>query len=110
MVKRVHQIKDGQIGVLGTSNGILVIEVAASRSVPVDENAARPVIEQFLLNQRKGELAQSEVKKLREGGKIEYMGEFTASASAAAPAEPAAPAAPAASTESTVDKGLSGLK
>ena len=84
MVKRVHQIKDGQIGVLGTSNGILVIEVAASRSVPVDENAARPVIEQFLLNQRKGELAQSEVKKLRESGKIEYMGEFTAPASAAA--------------------------
>ncbi|WP_020164468.1 EpsD family peptidyl-prolyl cis-trans isomerase [Methyloversatilis discipulorum] len=113
MVKRVHQIKDGQIGVLGTSNGILVIEVAASRSVPVDENAARPVIEQFLLNQRKGELAQSEVKKLRESGKIEYMGEFTAPApGAAAPAAAsAAPAAaPAAATESAVDKGLSGLK
>ena len=113
MVKRVHQIKDGQIGVLGTSNGILVIEVAASRSVPVDENAARPVIEQFLLNQRKGELAQSEVKKLRESGKIEYMGEFTAPASAAAApaAASAAPAAaPAAATESAVDKGLSGLK
>lgn len=91
----------------------MVIEVAASRSVPVDENAARPVIEQFLLNQRKGELAQSEVKKLRESGKIEYMGEFTAPASAAAApaAASAAPAAaPAAATESAVDKGLSGLK
>lgn len=111
MVKRVHQIKDGQIGVLGTSNGILVIEVAASRSVPVDENAARPVIEQFLLNQRKGELAQSEVKKLRESGKIEYMGEFSAPApAAAAPAAPDAAPAPAAATESAVDKGLSGLK
>ncbi|MBL8469454.1 EpsD family peptidyl-prolyl cis-trans isomerase [Methyloversatilis discipulorum] len=119
MVKRVHQIKDGQIGVLGTPNGILVIEVAASRSVPVDENAARPVIEQFLLNQRKGELAQSEVKKLRESGKIEYMGEFTAPAPAAAPvAAPAAAAAPVAApaaapvagSESAVDKGLSGLK
>ncbi|MFZ5456090.1 MAG: EpsD family peptidyl-prolyl cis-trans isomerase [Pseudomonadota bacterium] len=111
MVKRVHQIKDGQIGVLGTSNGILVIEVAASRSVPVDENAARPVIEQFLLNQRKGELAQSEVKKLRESGKIEYMGEFSAPApAAAAPATPDAAPAPAAATESAVDKGLSGLK
>ncbi len=116
MVKRVHQIKDGQIGVLGAPGGILVIEVAASRSVPVDEAAAKPVIEQFLLNQRKGELAQAEVKKLREGGKIEYVGEFTApAASAAAPAAPvespaALPAAPAAGSETAVDKGLSGLK
>lgn len=111
MVKRVHQIKDGQIGVLGTPNGILVIEVVASRSAPVDENAARPVIEQFLLNQRKAELAQAELKRLRESGKIEYMGEFAAPAPAAASAAPAAaPAAPAAATESAVDKGLSGLK
>lgn len=115
MVKSVHQIKDGQLGVLRTNGGILVLEVAASRSVPVDENAAKPVIEQFLLNQRKGELAQGEVKKLRDAAKVEYMGEFTAPApAAAAPAAPAAPAAapaaPADAAGSAVDKGLSGLK
>lgn len=113
LVKNVHQIKDGQIGVLRTNGGILVLEVAASRSMPVDENAARPVIEQFLLNQRKGELAQGEVKKLRESAKVEYMGEFSAPAPAAAApaAATAAPAAaPADAAGSAVDKGLSGLK
>ncbi|WP_018229065.1 EpsD family peptidyl-prolyl cis-trans isomerase [Methyloversatilis universalis] len=114
LVKNVHQIKDGQIGVLRTNSGILVLEVAASRSMPVDENAARPVIEQFLLNQRKGELAQGEVKKLRESAKVEYMGEFSAPAAAATAAPAAATAAPAAAPAdaagSAVDKGLSGLK
>lgn len=118
IVKRVHQIKDGQIGVIGAPGGLLVIEVVASRSVPVDETAARPVIEQFLLNQRKGALAQAEVKKLRESGKIEYVGEFAgqgpAPAAAAAPSSAAdtpavAPASPSGG-DSAVDKGLSGLK
>ena len=89
--------------------------MAASRSVPVDEKAAQPVIEQFLFNQRKTELAKAEVKKLRESGKIEYLGEFSAPADV-----PAATTAPVSATEpapatspdagTAVDKGLSGLK
>lgn len=115
IVKKVHQIKDGQIGVIGAPGGMLVIEVAASRSAPVEENAAKPVIEQFLLNQRKGALAQGEVKKLRESGKIEYMGEFAgqapaAAAPAAAPVSATETPAAAAGGDSAVDKGLSGLK
>jgi EpsD family peptidyl-prolyl cis-trans isomerase len=115
MVKNIHKLKDGQVGIVRTGGAILLLEVAASRSVPVDEKAAQPVIEQFLLNQRKTELAKAEVKKLRDTGKIEYLGEFSAPADA-----PAAPAAPvsaadmpaAASPEggTAVDKGLSGLK
>jgi EpsD family peptidyl-prolyl cis-trans isomerase len=112
MVKNIHQLKDGQIGIVRSANTILVLEVAASRSVPVDEKGAQPVIEQFLLNQRKAALAQAEVKNLREKGKIEYLGEFTAPAAESAAPAPAAdpvPAAPPAS-DSAVDKGLSGLK
>lgn len=111
MVKNIHQLKDGQIGIVRSGNSILVLEVAASRSAPVEEKAAQPVIEQFLLNQRKTELAKAEVKNLRAGGKIEYLGEFTApatSAAAAADVEPAAPTAPAG--DAAVEKGLSGLK
>ncbi|AOF81327.1 peptidyl-prolyl cis-trans isomerase, EpsD family [Methyloversatilis sp. RAC08] len=115
MVKNIHKLKDGQVGIVRSGNTILLLEVAASRSVPVDEKAAQPVIEQFLLNQRKTELAKAEVKKLRDTGKIEYLGEFSAPADV-----PAAPAAPVSATETpsavspeagtAVDKGLSGLK
>lgn len=115
MVKNIHKLKDGQVGIVRTGNTILLLEVAASRSVPVDEKAAQPVIEQFLFNQRKTELAKAEVKKLRESGKIEYLGEFSAPADV-----PAATTAPVSATEpapatspdagTAVDKGLSGLK
>lgn len=115
MVKNIHQLKDGQVGIVRSGGTILLLEVAASRSAPVDEKTARPVIEQFLLNQRKTELAKTEVKSLREKAKIEYLGEFTAPAETSA-----APAAPVSAAEVTgaeqpdagaaVDKGLSGLK
>ncbi|MCW0202615.1 MAG: EpsD family peptidyl-prolyl cis-trans isomerase [Rhodanobacter thiooxydans] len=115
MVKNIHKLKDGQVGIVRSGNTILLLEVAASRSVPVDEKAAQPVIEQFLFNQRKTELAKAEVKKLRESGKIEYLGEFSAPADVPAAAtapvsatEPAPAASPDAGT--AVDKGLSGLK
>lgn len=118
MVKNIHKLKDGQMGLIATNAGIIVLELVASRSAPVDENAAKPVIEQFLLNQRKAEIAKAEVKKLRESGKIEYMGEFAGAAAPApaaaapAPASVAAPAAEPAPAESAspLDKGLSGLK
>lgn len=112
MVKNIHQLKDGQMGIVRSGNSILVIEVAASRSVPVDEKAAQPVIEQFLLNQRKTALAQAEVKSLREKGKIEYMGEFSAPAPAesVAPAPAVEAATPTPAPDSVLDKGLSGLK
>lgn len=115
MVKNIHKLKDGQVGIIRSGNTILLLEVAASRSVPVDEKGAQPVIEQFLLNQRKTELAKAEVKKLRDTGKIEYLGEFSAPAD-----EPATATAPVSTTEAppaaspdagtAVDKGLSGLK
>ncbi len=110
MVKNIHQLKDGQMGLVRSGNAVLVLEVAASRSAPVDEKAAQPVIEQFLLNRRKSELAQAEVKSLREKGKIEYLGEFTAPAAAVEQpgVAPAAGSTPAA--EPALDKGLSGLK
>ena len=113
IVKNIHQLKDGQIGIIRSGNNTLILEVAASRSMPVDAKAAQPVIEQFLLNQRKSEIAQTELKTLRSKGKIEYVGEFKAPEAepAAAPAAAAAPA-PAAqpSTDPALDKGLSGLK
>lgn len=113
MVKNIHQLKDGQIGIVRSGNSILVLEVAASRSVPVEEKAAQPVIEQFLFNQRKTEFAKTELKNLRAAGKIEYLGEFTApeTSGAATAAETVAPAAASVpAVDATVDKGLSGLK
>lgn len=119
-VDAIARLKDGDSAVTQSPNGLTVLFLAGSRSQPVDEARARPAIEQFLLNQRKAEQLQKDVKALREAAKIEYVGKFaegapgSAAAGASAPAAattPAAPAAPAASglDANTISKGM-GLK
>ena len=119
----ISKMKDGDSVVSPNPNGVTVLFLVGSRSQPVDETRARPAIEAFLLNQRKAEAVQKDLKALREGSKIEYVGKFAQPAPAAAPSAPAlqpavsdasAPAAapaPAASglDPASISKGM-GLK
>jgi EpsD family peptidyl-prolyl cis-trans isomerase len=110
------RMKDGQAMVVPTPTGAQVVVLAGSRSQPVNEEQARPAIEQYLLNERKRKLVEDDLKAMRAAAKIEYVGKFAeaaASAPAAAPAAPtAAPAAAPASgglSSSDISKGM-GLK
>lgn len=114
-LEAIARMKDGDSAVVQTPTGLQVLFLTGSRSQPIDEARARPAIEQFLLNQRKAELVQKEVKAMRETAKIEYIGKFAAPAAAAAASAaattPALPAAPAASglDGDAISKGM-GLK
>jgi len=128
----IARMKDGDSALSQTANGVTVLFLVGSRSQPVDEAHAKPAIEAFLVNQRKGELVQKDIKALREAAKIEYVGKFaegapgaagaaasapvaapvteSASAPAAAPsAEPASAAASGGLDSSAITKGM-GLK
>jgi len=98
MLDAFAKMKDGQAVLAPTPTGAQVIVLAGSRTEPVDEARARPAIEQFLWNDAKRKLIEADMKSLREGAKIEYVGKF-AEAAASAPAASPAPAsiAPAAS-------------
>lgn len=82
---------------------------------PVTLEQTRVAIQAAILNERKRQAAQDEVKRLRAAAKIEYVGSFasTASTPADTPAPPAsAPPSPAAAggiDDATLKKGL-GLK
>jgi EpsD family peptidyl-prolyl cis-trans isomerase len=115
----ISRLKDGDSMISPAPNGITVLFLSGSRSQPVDEARARPAIEAFLLNQRKAEVVQKDIKALRDSSKVEYVGKF-AEAAASAPAAAAAPApaptasdapAPAASglDPASISKGM-GLK
>jgi len=118
-LEAISRMKDGDSMVNSGPNGMTVLFLVNSRSQPVDEARARPAIEAFLLNQRKAEAVQKDIKALRDSSKIEYIGKFAQAASApagAAPALPAstevpAPAAPPASglDAASISKGM-GLK
>lgn len=58
--------------------------LASSRSEPVEEAKAAPAIEQFLLNDAKRRLAETDLKTMRASAKIEYVGKYAAPAASAA--------------------------
>ena len=126
------KLKDGQALFNAAPNGAQVVVLAGSRMQPVDEERARPAIEQFLLNERKRKVIEDDLKALRSASKIEYVGDFAKGAAkpASAPSptevkattsplvskpasavEPIMPVRPASMpTGNTLDKGIKGLK
>lgn len=97
----ISRMKDGDSMISPNPAGLTVLYLVGSRSQPVDEARAGPAIEAFLLNQRKAEAIQKDLKALREGSKIEYVGKFAQPAPAAASAAPALPAASEAAAPAT---------
>ena len=118
MLDTFAKMKDGQAMHVPSANGAQVIVLAGSKTEPVDEARAKPAIEQFLLNDAKRKLIESDVKNLRAAAKIEYVGKFAegGAAAAAAAAKATEEAAAAAAKPDTgalatdaINKGL-GLK
>jgi EpsD family peptidyl-prolyl cis-trans isomerase len=128
-------MKEGERSFSPTPQGAQVVILAGTRSQPVDEQRATPAIEQFLLNERKRKIIDDDLKALRTGAKVEYVGEYANGAKAApagagvpatqvvpdmpapmpsaapqievAPANPEAASAP---TANTLEKGIKGFK
>ena len=111
-------MKDGQMVLLASPLGAVVILLVSSRAEPLDEARARPAIEQFLLNDARRTLVEADLKALRASAKIEYVGRFAeaappATSASASPPGPVATLAPAAATSGMsaedIGKGM-GLK
>ena len=91
------KLKDGQAILIPTATGAQVVVLAGSRAEPVDEARAKPAIEQYLYNEARRKMAETDMKSMRAAAKIEYVGKFSqpaASASAAAPGASAAADSP----------------
>ncbi len=83
-------MKDGQAMLTTTPAGVQLVVLAGSRSQPLTLEQATPAIEHFLLNARKRELVAKDIKALRDGATIEYVGKYAEGAASAASAAPAA--------------------
>lgn len=75
VVPRLLAMKDGEIILIPTPNGLLLEQRVAAEPKPVDEAAAKPFIERILLAQRRQEAAAKELKAQRDKAKIEYLGD-----------------------------------
>jgi EpsD family peptidyl-prolyl cis-trans isomerase len=108
------KMKDGQAMMVPTPAGLQVLLVAGSRSQPVTEEQSRPVIEQYLLNERKRKRVEEDLKALRAAARIEYVGKFAQAAASTASSAASAASAPAAAgsgvlNAADISKGM-GLK
>lgn len=107
--------KDGQILVVAGNQGAAVTKIVSSKSAPLDESVALPRIEQFLAVQRNKEAVESDIKRLREKAKIEYLGDFAgevpvASVKSTAVAPPTAQSGNTAAPAGDVAKAVGGLR
>lgn len=76
LLPRLAELREGQSLLLPQPGGLRVLMVTGVRTDPLSEEAARPAIEQYLVNDRRRQIAEQEVKALRDGARIDYVGSF----------------------------------
>jgi EpsD family peptidyl-prolyl cis-trans isomerase len=116
VLDKLIKMKDGEMVLLPSPTGALLIMLVGSRPEPLDEVRAKPAIEQFLFGDAKRKRIESDLKAQRAAAKIEYVGKFGEPAALAASAtlanaeqaSAAAAAAPGISAED-IAKGM-GIK
>jgi EpsD family peptidyl-prolyl cis-trans isomerase len=98
---RLAALKEGDLATFPVSGGVEILQLLASRAEPVSEDQARPFIEKYLLEQRRRERAEGEIKALRSAASIQYTGEVKAPVVKSAP-----PKAAAGDVTTSIAKGL----
>ncbi|MEX8520883.1 MAG: EpsD family peptidyl-prolyl cis-trans isomerase [Leptothrix sp. (in: b-proteobacteria)] len=89
VVDRISGLSEGQNLSSPTPTGLNILALTSAKPAAMDAEQAKPAIEQFLLNERKGKLVEDALKSLRSKSELKYMGQF---ADAATPATAAASA------------------
>ena len=73
---QLSRMKPGEIAVFATPLGASVIQLIHAEEAPLGAGEAVALIEQFLAGRRRLEFAEAEVKRLREGARIEYVAQL----------------------------------
>jgi len=90
LLARLSQMKDGQVSLLpGRPGHVVIQQLLESQMQPVSLEQSKNAIERALTIQKRKELMDAELKKLREAAKIEYTSGYAPAAEAKAPEEKA---------------------
>ena len=73
LLARLSQMRDGQVAVLpGRPGHVVIQQLQESQLQPVTLEQARNAIERALMTQKRKDMMEADLKKLREAAKIEY--------------------------------------
>lgn len=120
LLDRLAGMKEGEVGFLVQPQGLRVLVLTAAAPAPRSLDEARASIEQFLMNERKQQKVDAELKALRSTAEVQYLGQFAQVAPAGAAATAPSPATPAAASATAAaraaldaearNKGIQGLR
>jgi len=107
VLPKFTKLRDGEVAIFQSGPQFVIAEIRSSQAAPLDAKQAAPAIEQFIMNRRRTDAVQAEMKRLRDVAKIEYKGDFAQGA--AAPAAKPAPKVPD-GEKGAIERGIGGLK
>jgi EpsD family peptidyl-prolyl cis-trans isomerase len=76
VLAKVARLKDGESLTLPRDGGARVLTLLGSQPAPIGRDAARRLIAQYIVNERKRELIGQSIKTLRYEAKVEYVGRY----------------------------------
>jgi len=113
LLPKFSKMAKGEVAIIPTGESLSVLQLQDFKEQPLTEEQAKPVIANFLLEQKRKALLEAEMKKMRDAAKIEYFGAYADAGKPAASAVSAAPQAEPnkadAVKDNHVENGLSGL-
>jgi len=72
---RLQAMREGELAVMASADGLLVLHLVAQRPAPVDEVTATPLIEQYLRQRSWEQAVGAELARLRVAARTEATGE-----------------------------------
>lgn len=106
--ERLKDARKGQLFVIGMGPRTMLVLMDSVKDSPVSLADASPQIEQILLNQKRKDAGEAEIKQLREAAKIVYLD--GSDGKAAGTQAPATTPSATQSKDDAVARGVSGLK
>lgn len=85
VLPKLAELKDKETGLIENQGIYSLVHVRASKRAPITEATAKPAIEAYLTGVKRQRVVADEVKRMREGVKVEYLGMFAAAPAAATP-------------------------
>lgn len=84
VLPRLAELKDKETGLIESHGTYSLVHVRASKRAPITEATAKPAIEAYLTGVKRQKVVADEVKRMREGVKVEYLGMFAGAATTTA--------------------------
>lgn len=72
-LEEFDRLKKGEVTSFKAGNDFLILQFSNAKEAPLDQEEAAPLIESFLINQRRIALINRELNRLRETATVEYF-------------------------------------